>query len=185
MKVSEIREPVLALLPPIFRLCCDDEDGLYSLSTPFLWGDRVCACDGRIIVKGPIPKGVAEILGQVTEERRLPRPEAVFDGLVHAPDPTALPGVPKPVACRECRGSGTSECDRCGQDRECPDCDGTGSYWDPECRVVLAPGVSIGPRYAHILKSQGARIYLPDPALGKAIKFVVGEADGLLMPLKP
>lgn len=186
MQVRDIREPVLTLLPPIFRHCCAaDDDGRYSLFAPFLCGEWTNATDGRIFVRMPSPPGVREILALITEPRHLPTPEKLYEDLRHSSEPTALPDLPGGTPCPDCTATGKAACDLCGQLGKCTHCDGRGFYFDPEGQVRLSPQCHIGLRYAYILKSHEAEVYLPVPATGKPIKFVVGKADGLLMPLSP
>jgi hypothetical protein len=109
------------------------------------------------------------------------------------------------VICGGCDGTGSIECSECGQERDCPQCDGDAS-WPPrkgedkkseDCRecdgsgkvykgqiekaggIMVFDGVVIGPRSARILVEQDAKI----AAIKRSVMFRLGSGMiGMVMP---
>jgi hypothetical protein len=175
--VAEIGSRVFAHLPPIFRECVG-ESQKYSIELPFVLGDTVYATNGIILVRTRADAEVAALLAAIEGRKILENAATVVDGETWQAEPTPLPFIPDPEPCTQC-----TVCVHCGNRAGCWDCDHTGFAW-MDFRVNIAPRIWIGHRYAHLLKRHGAIVYLPTEVPDRPIRFVVGDVEGFLMPLK-
>jgi hypothetical protein len=157
------------LVPPIFADCVNPRCRIWDLSSPFLKPDGyLYATDGAIAVRVPWH-------GEWTHQAKsiIPDMEPVYSGMNCLPDPIS---APMPTGyCPECDGER-----RLGT-RECPSCLGSGIA-HPREPIPLAPGVLIARRYALILATHSAKLYLQKPVPGEGrIRFEFDNIQGVFM----
>lgn len=107
----------------LLRSCCGTEASRYQNDRPFLFGDYVCATDGRVCVR--VPRGMVASESYGATNINL----TVLDWDSDRPERFALPGLPpaKILECENCQGSGGCVC-RCSHEHDCTQCDGRGHF---------------------------------------------------------
>lgn len=109
----------------------------YSMDAPFRVGEFVYATDGKACVRVP-----ASAAPEVGESDKAPPVQEVFyadiGGMTAYPIPPGLPkdrfpcsvckgdGKAHTIMCPACDGDGWTECEECGAEHDCEDCNGSG-----------------------------------------------------------
>jgi hypothetical protein len=129
---------------------CSNDESRTGITQPFTWDSYTFATDGKIMVRVPKVEGVLEggNAGRYSTQPRLYECNHIIEnGEPHlllslppnwrdipdktVPCPTCR-GKKKGSECSECEGEGEIECDHCGHESECKNCDGTGFFGDTE-----------------------------------------------------
>lgn len=155
------------------------------ISKPWVADGFVFATNGSVLIRIPGPiDGVEGLLNAVDAMKvfqETPEPKEWFP----VPDVTP-PEEPKEKACDECDGKGETECRTCGQDAECPECEGTGKIIP---KMIISPieigGFCFSNLYLHQIKT-----CFPDAEIGpteypKPARLRFTGGDGLICLSKP
>jgi hypothetical protein len=195
--MTDEREAVFALLPPIFRKCTtEDANKKYDLSLPFVIGEYVYATDGRIGVRKRVSHEVDSLLVRIERKGIFPRSIVEMFDEPFASEGTPIPDLSTAPVCTSCKGSGQVQglyCDNCGDfnphpavNSECQECYGSGIEDGGSDGLILADHVEISYRFLKIIRDAGGVIHLP---LNGANKYRTlfrcpDGVEGVVMPLE-
>ena len=171
-------------LPPIFKAICD------TLASRLLLAEKGWACaswlengyiyatDGFIAVR--IPDGDWDVpppgSGRRPGVQKLAWSASDYETTA-VTIPTPSPGN---TNCAECDGTGHCECKECGQDRECPRCNGSG-WADDRPPTLLNDRLGIRATLADLLLAHGiAEVYVAKKAWMARFTFNHG-GEGLVI----
>ena len=193
------------------KFCGKEAHGTYL--APWSAGEYSHATNGHILVR--VPRRT-----EFGDRENAPNVENLYDAAGPAMKLSPLPHftAPEPsecedckgsglvVLCEECDGAGRVDCESCGQDTDCSECDnnpstaakegqagatrcdvcdGIGSVDEKNARVEFAPNVQIKLCYARMLKElPNVRIDLTQRKLGQPIRFAFDGGDGLIMAMR-
>lgn len=198
---------------------CSTDETRFALLSPFKAGDYTAATDGKIMVRIPFIGGIVE-----NDEFKTVSPEVIENNI---PKKEGIPveypsgwetwepiketceqckGGGAFVDCEKCDGFGETECDHCGHEGDCHDCNGKGGfarkieeYGDHACLYCHGTGdikkihpVSLNKGDMHVDLPYLKKIHtLPnvqaficrEPGLS-LIHFKFDGGEGVLMPLR-
>jgi hypothetical protein len=162
---------------------CGKDDIRTTLHSPWTSNGWTYATNGHMCVRVPALESVTRSDGpniEVVWAKLLP-----CDTYSPLPEVKIAPDLLKSGPCEDCGGSGVAECCTCGQDRECPTCDGGSLDDEPELwKVEVADGLFFKARYYQLLRALPGLVcdLRPDAtARGRHFKFDGGE--GIIMPM--
>lgn len=174
------------------RFCSKDDR---RLAKPWVHEGWTYYCDNTIAVRTPyaypgvvalegsdLPEKLALFFSNAAQLRLtgnpLSFPRAVRESIFFA-------GLPM-VDCRKCHGSGHTKCSCCGQDAECPDCDGNGKCEGDPPVVELAPKVYVSRvLISKILDLLGLLMWVDPHYYGGTHYFEFDGGQGLLLGYTP
>jgi len=151
------------------------------ISESWTRGDFTFATNGHVLIRIPALDEIAEkpdVVDAMKVIQENPEPKEWFP----VPDVTP-PKEPTEEPCDKCDGKGETECHTCGQDVECPECEGAGKIITD---IIITPikigGIWFSNLYLHQIKE-----CFPDAEIGpneypKAARLRFAGGDGLLMP---
>jgi hypothetical protein len=195
--MSDEREAVFALLPPIFRKCTGDETSKkYDLTLPFVIGDFVYATDGRIGVRMKATPRIMIATGEARNGSKFPESIREMFGEHFASEGMSVPDLSAAPICTDCDGMGIVRglyCDNCGDfmphpavTSECQECYGSGIENGGNDGLILADHVEIAYRFLKIIRDAGGVIHLPLNGTNeyRTMFRCPDGTEGLVMPLK-
>jgi hypothetical protein len=195
--MSDEREAVFALLPPIFRKCTGDETSKkHDLTLPFVIGEYVYATDGRIGVRKRVTHEVDSLLVRIERKGLFPRLIVEMFDEPFASEGTPIPDLSTLPRCATCDGCGKVHglyCDNCGDfmphpavTSECQDCCGSGIAGAANNGLILADHVDISYRFLKIIRDAGGVIHLPINGENKyrTMFRCPDGTEGIVMPLE-
>jgi hypothetical protein len=195
--MSDEREAVFALLPPIFRKCTtDDANKKYDLTLPFVIGDFVYATDGRIGVRMKATPRIMIATGEARNGTKFPASIVEMFAEPFASEGTVIPDLSTLPNCLECKGSGQVQglyCENCGDfmphpavTSECQSCYGSGIKDGGNDGLILADHVEIAYRFLKMIQDAGGVIHLPLNGDNKYRTFFrcPDGVEGIVMPLE-
>ena len=180
----------------------------YSLAVPFVQNGYLYATDGRVCVRAKTTEvdskdRLLPVMDKLGWDLTLYKSEACDPPSYILETPLLIPcsackgtGECDKITCPECDGDKAIECSECGQDRDCPKCDGEGIIGGvgkcPDCdgrkrelahkyEYVWIETFKMTEPYAWILKRHNAKVYLPLDTAAHLMRFTIGDdIEGLL-----
>lgn len=162
-------------LPALFRDCCE-EDG--PLSQPWLTKAYVVAFDQCVLVRAPLASFSREFIADLRATSRFNGTPNVSNLFLRWQPSGDVLELPDGVAC-------SSPCLRCqgGDDKAtCSACEGEGVILNRR-RVRLANSQGLAGYRVALLQRHGVRQVQAGTGVNSPVRFTVGPAEGLLMPL--
>ncbi len=155
------------------KFCADEDDIRPYLRQPWSSGEWTYATNGHILVR-------VKRLADVHENVAAPNAQKLLDA-AKIGEWLKVPETAEPpeIACDECNGTGEVECPTCGHEDKCDDCCGTGMVRETKASKVGA--ATFNDHYLAMI--QGWEIATTTERAAAPIRN--GEADGLLMPIRP
>lgn len=178
-----------------------------ALCVPFTWEGYEGATDGHTAIFIPAAESSYKRFGIDTYKFETIFPERGVERHINVNDlrdkVASAPLVDETIEikgkCTNCHGTGQYECDECGQDAPCPECDGTGEGIEekPTGKKIPHPLSPIDMNGAHFMLRLVSRliataehfvvdeiVWTHEPRKLAPNEFLIGPARVIVMPMR-